>query len=257
MKAQEQKQAHILVVDDQAQIVVLMKKILEKLGYRVSAYSDSFSALEYYRSHAKEIDLVISDMSMPGMRGDQLCREIRKVSKRVGIILCTGHDEVNQQILTRQLGANKVIAKPIRMKTLGMVVEDVMNAGSKDRRRYERYVAMDSAIAIPKSDTSRQGRVLDLNLAGMAFRYIENRSFSWEAMEGDELKIWLPKTGYNVDDIPFETIADFKVGNLDIGLMAMKRCGVRFKALTTEQKERLDFIIRNHTLKRQRPPHEH
>ena len=71
-------QENVLVVDDHPEIRDLMVKILERRGYRVSTASDGHDALTQFA--LARPDLVITDLSMPGLNGYQLCRLIRGIS---------------------------------------------------------------------------------------------------------------------------------------------------------------------------------
>ena len=69
---------HILLVDDEKQILELVKKMLERLGYTVTACLGSMEALEVFKNQPETFDLVISDMSMPNMTGDALAKKLSK-----------------------------------------------------------------------------------------------------------------------------------------------------------------------------------
>jgi PleD family two-component response regulator len=69
----------ILLVDDDPSIVNMIRQMLERLGYAVTRMTDSTAALERFKSTPDDFDLVITDMAMPKMSGDQLAAELMKV----------------------------------------------------------------------------------------------------------------------------------------------------------------------------------
>ena len=80
----------VLFVDDEEILVELWGDILENLGYTVTATTESAKALEIFLSRPDRFDLVITDMTMPGMTGIDLSKEILGLRPAIPIILCTG-----------------------------------------------------------------------------------------------------------------------------------------------------------------------
>ena len=80
----------ILFVDDEPQLVSLNRKRLENLGYQVESQTSSTTALEIFSADPFTFDLVITDMTMPTLMGDQLAAAILKIRPDIPIILCTG-----------------------------------------------------------------------------------------------------------------------------------------------------------------------
>jgi CheY-like chemotaxis protein len=91
--SQKGRGERILFVDDEASMVTLFKQNLERLGYAVTGMADSLSALECFKSDPQKYDLVITDMAMPQMAGDQLATEMLKIRPDLPILICTGHSQ--------------------------------------------------------------------------------------------------------------------------------------------------------------------
>ena len=70
---------HILVVDDEKTLVDILERSIRKLGYRVTATSNSPHALELFREAPENFDLVITDQSMPRLSGEVLCKNIKEI----------------------------------------------------------------------------------------------------------------------------------------------------------------------------------
>ena len=83
----------ILVVDDEEAVLRLALRTLERAGYRVFAAADADQALELFREHRSEIDLVLSDLVMPKVSGRELMREIRKLGSDIPFLFSSGYSD--------------------------------------------------------------------------------------------------------------------------------------------------------------------
>jgi two-component system KDP operon response regulator KdpE len=105
----------ILVVDDEPQITRVLRRSLSAQGYEVQVAEDGEEALAVFKQWKP--DLVISDLSMPGMGGLELCRRIRKVSK-VPIIVLSVKGEETIKVEALDTGADDYITKPFGIDEL-------------------------------------------------------------------------------------------------------------------------------------------
>ena len=119
----------ILFVDDEESIVNLNQQRLERLGYKVIPKTDPLEALEFFRANPDQIDLIISDMTMPHMTGDKLAQEILNIRPDMPIILCTGYSEKMSEDRAQEIGIRKYIEKPIEKETLARSIREVLDAG--------------------------------------------------------------------------------------------------------------------------------
>lgn len=120
----------ILIVDDEEAIVVMMKAVLEQLGYIVDAQACSLNALKLFQKRADKYDLVISDLTMPDMTGTDLSQQIRGIRSEIPIIIMTGFDcDLNDE-KQKQCGIRKVLHKPIRPHELAAVIREVLDKES-------------------------------------------------------------------------------------------------------------------------------
>ncbi len=121
----------ILVVDDEAMIVKMEQKMLERLGYIVTSRIGSIEALDLFKSDPDAFELVITDMTMPRMSGLQLTTEIRKIRPDIPVIICTGFsDQINEKNSSAS-GVQGYVAKPVRLKEIGKIIRDVLDAPDK------------------------------------------------------------------------------------------------------------------------------
>ncbi len=116
----------VLVVDDEPQIVEMIRLMLEGLGYRVTATVESSEALKHFRDAPDNFDLVITDMTMPGMTGLDLAGEIMAIRPEVPVILCTGFSAVVSAETAEAGGIRAFIMKPIIRKDLAKVIRKVL-----------------------------------------------------------------------------------------------------------------------------------
>jgi PAS domain S-box-containing protein len=84
---------HILFVDDEPGLVESSRYLLEKLGYTVTAETSSINALEFFKKNNRDIDIVLSDVTMPNMTGLQLKDKMREINPTVPLVLLTGFSE--------------------------------------------------------------------------------------------------------------------------------------------------------------------
>ncbi len=116
----------ILFVDDEPLLVELNRQRLEKLGYTVTGMTDPSEALAFLKVHSHEIDLIITDMTMPGMTGDKLAERIFEIRPNMPVILCTGYSQKMTDAKARNLDIRKYIEKPIEMAELAGAVRDAL-----------------------------------------------------------------------------------------------------------------------------------
>ena len=120
-------QERILFVDDEGAMVNLNQQRLERLGYKVIPKTDPLEALEYFHTNPDQIDLVITDMTMPKMTGDRLAQEILKIRLDMPIILCTGYSNKISEEKAQEIGIRKYIEKPIEKVNLARSVREVLD----------------------------------------------------------------------------------------------------------------------------------
>ena len=122
---------HILVVDDEQELAQLLEMFLNHYGYRVTSLSDSTAAYEWFRTNQQDVDLVITDMSMPHLTGKELAEKILAERPELPIILCTGFSEQINAESARQLGIRAFLLKPFQEKELAELVREVLDSAPK------------------------------------------------------------------------------------------------------------------------------
>lgn len=112
----------ILVVDDEEPIARMLRQMLERFGYAVTVRTSSTEALQLFRDNPERFDLVITDMTMPGMTGDRLAMELRNIRPDIRIIICTGFSEKINEDIAKSIGIDGYVFKPVLQNELvGMI----------------------------------------------------------------------------------------------------------------------------------------
>ena len=116
--------ARILALDDVLDAAVLIKRILEKQGHQVVAFTEEEEALDYVRSN--RVDLAILDIKLKRMSGVEVLEEIKKISPDTRAIMLTGYPTMETARESLRLGANEYCVKPIDKDELEEKVAGVL-----------------------------------------------------------------------------------------------------------------------------------
>jgi signal transduction histidine kinase len=117
----------ILLIDDEEQIVSMERQMLENLGYQVTSRTDSGEALKEFSKHPENYDLVITDMTMPRMSGDELAKKLLDIKPDIPVILCTGFNEDITEEKALEMGIQKFIMKPVIKNDLATTIRSVLD----------------------------------------------------------------------------------------------------------------------------------
>jgi CheY-like chemotaxis protein len=102
----------VLVVDDERELRDTAARILEHFGYSALVARDGRDAVEKFRAHADEIRVVLLDMTMPEMNGEEAFREMRSIRPDVRVVLTSGYDEVEATRRFTEKGVARFLQKP-------------------------------------------------------------------------------------------------------------------------------------------------
>jgi CheY-like chemotaxis protein len=104
----------ILLVDDEPVMQDLAKEMLEENGYSVMVAADGTEAVEVYRQHSKDIDLVILDLLMPSLDGGKTYVEMKRINKALKAFFCTGYAPQDAINSLPQGESVRTLQKPFR-----------------------------------------------------------------------------------------------------------------------------------------------
>ena len=125
----------ILFVDDEQTLAELVRRRMERLGYKVVTALDGREALEIFLRQPGQIDLVITDYLMPGMTGFALAKELFRVRPDTPVIVCSGVTDLVPHEEARQIGVREIIAKPIEWHDFAVLVRRVLDEGIKKTKK--------------------------------------------------------------------------------------------------------------------------
>ncbi len=119
----------ILLVDDELLVLSVATEMLQLLGYEVTAVADSREALETFRRTPEGFDLLVTDLTMPGLTGLELALEVLALRRSLPVILSTGFADEGVQQRATAIGIRKIVHKPFNLEELGGLVRDALDGG--------------------------------------------------------------------------------------------------------------------------------
>ena len=117
----------VLLVDDEQMLCEMGKAFLTRLGYTVTAFTDSTLALEQFKAAPEAFDVVITDMTMPRITGLDIAREVLSARPDMPVVLCTGFSELVTEQTAEQCGIRELLNKPLVMKDLAIAVRRALS----------------------------------------------------------------------------------------------------------------------------------
>lgn len=120
----------VLVIDDELDVREAVTDILEIKGLHVLAAADGKVGLELYREYSADVDLVLLDLSMPKMGGEETCRRLREMDPDVRVLVTSGYDKGKANGSLERLRPDGFLPKPYDMETLVDAVFEIIGEGA-------------------------------------------------------------------------------------------------------------------------------
>jgi CheY-like chemotaxis protein len=185
----------VLVVDDEAVVLTVLREALRRGGYRVTTAASAEEAIDLM--HKRRFDLVLTDKNLPGASGLDVLRAARGLTPAPAIVLITGYTSYDSAVEALDIGAHDYIEKPIR---------DVEDLRFRIRRALSRR---DEQLARPrparvgdKAGETKTGRVLLVEVEGnrrqLIADYLSKRHHVTAAKDGDEALSLLQKEKFDL-----------------------------------------------------------
>lgn len=149
----------VLVVDDETQITRVLRRGLESEGFQVRIAADGRSGLEAFRTWLP--DVVITDLTMPGMDGLGLCERIRQLSEVPILVLSVKEDETSK-VKALDLGADDYVAKPFGMAELLARVRALLRRSAPEQLPETTYEAGDFKLDPQQHQLEVRGKPVHL-----------------------------------------------------------------------------------------------
>jgi signal transduction histidine kinase/CheY-like chemotaxis protein len=118
----------VLIVDDEETIRSMTRTMLETVGYRVYEAADGRESLDVYKENQQSIDVVLMDLTMPHMDGEEAFRELRRINNRVKLILCSGFSKHDIQEKFSGKGVAGYLQKPFQMSQMLELVSETITS---------------------------------------------------------------------------------------------------------------------------------
>jgi two-component system alkaline phosphatase synthesis response regulator PhoP len=182
----------ILLIEDEAGIVLTLTDRLTREGYSVDSATDGESGLE--RATTDAFDLLLLDLMLPRMSGFDVCKELRKRGIETPVIMLTARGQVVDKVVGLKLGADDYVTKPFDMSELLARVEAQLRRAPSSPHPTEGHAFGDIRVDFRKAEATKEGAPLELSAREFQLlRYfLEHRGAT---LTRDELlnEVW----GYN------------------------------------------------------------
>jgi PAS domain S-box-containing protein len=124
----------IMFVDDEEALREVVNDILKALGYRVCLFSNGTRAFEVYQEDPFQFDLVMTDMTMPGITGFEMSQKMLELRPDQPVILCTGYSESINRERAISMGVTEYVEKPFIINELANVIRTVLDDANNKRQ---------------------------------------------------------------------------------------------------------------------------
>lgn len=226
----------ILLVDDEDMIVNSMATILARFGYRVHPFTDSLAAYSAFAANPHHYDLLITDMTMPGMGGLELIANIKGLDGKMPVIMLSGYNNRVTQDVIHQHGINAMLLKPVEIERLTMTVRQVL-PNTRDRRRAPRYSAPEGAMVFSRG-LQKRFFLLDIGPRGIAFLHDDEL----DLLDDDTVNILSSSGAILIPAIQCRHVNSVGFDDTpDAG--SKRRRGICFDPLTGQQSEALNQFL--------------
>ena len=117
----------VLLVDDETALLKTARRMLENLGYQVTALNSSPDALNQFSAEPEGFDVVVTDLTMPKMDGFELSKQILKIRPDMPVVLCTGFSRTVTRQAALDVGIKEYLNKPLSMDELARTVREAID----------------------------------------------------------------------------------------------------------------------------------
>ena len=129
---------HVLVVDDEPMLLELTEALLDTLGYRATCAGSGQQALGRLRERIDDFDLVLTDLTMPGMSGIELAAAVHGIEPQMPVVLVTGYGDADVALRATRAGVVHILDKPVAPAALAQALADSLRRDGDDAPRPDR-----------------------------------------------------------------------------------------------------------------------
>jgi CheY-like chemotaxis protein len=115
----------VLYVDDEEALVKLAGRVLKKLGYTVTGFTDPLEAVKAFKAGPDQFDIAVTDLAMPHLSGFDVSRQLLAVRRTLPIVMTSGYMRSQDQELAELIGVRELILKPNSIEDLGLALDRI------------------------------------------------------------------------------------------------------------------------------------
>lgn len=170
--------SRIVLVDDEAHILRGLTRLIQRIGQQyqiVGAFGDSAEALEYIKQHG--VDVLITDIRMPGMDGLALAQQAKKVKKDLHCIILSGYSDFEYARNAIKIGVVDYLVKPIDDEELRKTLSKVVEKGTETVEQSEYYIQSDVSREVAWLKHEIENHYATFDLAASAERLCKSREY--------------------------------------------------------------------------------
>jgi CheY-like chemotaxis protein len=117
----------VLLIDDEEMVINISEMMLENLGYKVLKAHSGIEGVQLFEKNQSKIDLIISDLEMPKMNGEEVMDRLREIDPQIKVMLSSGAlTDTDEQIVMNK-GFNGFLKKPYNLDTLSEKMAEILN----------------------------------------------------------------------------------------------------------------------------------
>ena len=117
----------VLYVDDEASLVLLVERMLNRLGYLTTGCASAEAAIAAVRAAPQAFDLVVTDYNMPGHSGLDVAREVKRIRPDLAVVISSGYITDELRLAAQQIGVSQVVYKPNTVNELCSIIHRLFN----------------------------------------------------------------------------------------------------------------------------------
>lgn len=224
----------ILIVEDEKKIADTLKFGLDEIGFSVEVAYDG--KLGYHLFCAKEFDLIILDINLPGMNGYDLCKAIRAKNQQIPILMLTSMSALNDKIEGYESGADDYMVKPFEFKELLLKIRVLLKRTVNQSLPVGNILkAADLEMNLDSKEVKRDGRAI--NLTAKEFQLLEY------LLRNKNKVVSRVDIAINVWDVDFETNTNV----IDVYISYLRnKVDKQFEHKLIQTHVGMGYILKNH-----------
>jgi DNA-binding response OmpR family regulator len=150
----------VLAIEDDPSVQRALRRTFETAGFDITVASDGSSAMDVFRSTSPRV--VILDLRLPGRSGQDICREIKRQSPTVPILVLSAASDIVDKVLLLELGADDYVTKPFSPRELLARVRAAVRRLNQSPEKREIYSFDDVEVNFTKMELSKAGKLVPM-----------------------------------------------------------------------------------------------